>query len=117
MYIPKHFEESDVDVLYEFIRCNPFATLVTNTKGGLNADHLPVILNAENKDRVCVQGHIATSNPVWKNIADTRECLLIFQSSNAYISPGWYPSKNTDGRVVPTWNYSAVHVKGTIEFI
>ena len=117
MYIPKHFEESNIDVLYEFIRCNPFAILVTNTASGLYADHIPVYLNTKNMERVCVQGHIATSNPLWKNILDAQESLLIFQGGNAYITPSWFPSKETNGRVVPTWNYSAVHVKGNIAFI
>lgn len=117
MYIPKHFAESDNDRLYEFIRSNPFALLVTNTQSGLNADHLPVYLNTQNPHKVCVQGHIASANPLWKNITDSQQSLLIFQGTNAYIPPAWLPSKKTDGRVVPTWNYSAVHVKGSIEFI
>ncbi len=117
MYIPKHFEESNSEALHEFIRCNPFAILVTNTDGGLNADHLPLYLNAENPARVCVQGHVATSNPIWNNIAASQQVLLIFQGANAYITPKWLPSKKTNSKVVPTWNYSAVHVKGNIEFI
>nr|WP_324257206.1 FMN-binding negative transcriptional regulator [Cellvibrio fontiphilus] len=117
MYIPKHFAESDNNQLYEFIRSNPFALLVTNTETGLNADHLPVYLNTQNSRKVCVQGHIASANPLWKNILGLQEALLIFQGCNAYITPSWMPSKKTDGKVVPTWNYSAVHVKGRIEFI
>ena len=30
----------------------------------------------------------------------------------AYISPSWYPSKAEHGKVVPTWNYSAIHLTG-----
>ncbi len=116
MYIPTHFEEANRDRLYDFIRCNPFATLVTNTPMGLSADHLPVYLNTENSERICLQGHIATKNPLWKNISDLQDTLLIFQGTNAYITPHWYPSKKIDGKVVPTWNYSAVHIKGKIEF-
>ena len=63
MYIPKHFEESNIDVLHEFIRCNPFATLITNSESGLCADHLPVYLNTENPERILLQGHIAAANP------------------------------------------------------
>jgi transcriptional regulator len=55
--------------------------------------------------------------PALENITNAQESLLIFQASNSYISPGWFPSKEIDGRVVPTWNYTAVHVKGNIEFI
>jgi transcriptional regulator len=117
MYIPKHFEETNVDLLHEFIRCNPFAILVTSIDSGLNADHIPVYLNTEDMNRVCLQGHIATANPLWKKLSGAQEVLLIFQGSNAYITPSWLPSKKADSKVVPTWNYSAVHVKGTIEFI
>ncbi len=117
MYIPKPFAESDTDVLYDFIRHNPFATVVSHVDGGLNADHLPIYLNMEDPRNSVLQGHIASSNPLWKAVSDTREVLVIFQGSNAYISPNWLPSKEKDGRVVPTWNYSAVHIKGTITFI
>lgn len=117
MYIPKHFAESNLDLLYEFIRNNPFAILVMNSENGLSADHLPVYLNTQNPHRVCVQGHIASANPLWKNINDSQQSLFIFQGSDAYIPPAWLPSKKTDGRVVPTWNYSAVHVTGNVEFI
>jgi transcriptional regulator len=117
MYIPKHFEETNVDLLHEFIRCNPFAILVTSIDSGLNADHIPVYLNTEDMNRVCLQGHIATANPLWKKLSGTQDVLLIFQGSNAYITPSWLPSKKVDGKVVPTWNYSAVHVKGRLECI
>lgn len=117
MYIPKHFEESNIDVLHEFIRCNPFATLITNSESGLCADHLPVYLNTENPERILLQGHIAAANPLWKYISNLQESLVIFQGNNAYITPSWYPSKKSNGKVVPTWNYTAVHVKGGIEFI
>ncbi len=117
MYIPKHFEESNINVLHDFIRCNPFAVLITHSDEGLSADHIPVYLNTENLERICVQGHIASANPLWKTIADGQESLLIFQGGNAYITPSWFPSKKVNARVVPTWNYTAVHVKGNIAFI
>lgn len=117
MYIPKHFEENNVDALHEFIRNYPLAMLVANADGGLNADHLPMYLNAENNERICLQGHVARSNPLWKAVSDFSEVLVIFQGSNSYISPSWFPSKKVHGKVVPTWNYTAVHVKGKIEFI
>ncbi|MDF3013242.1 MAG: negative transcriptional regulator [Cellvibrio sp.] len=117
MYIPKHFEEPNTEILHDFIRCNPFAVLVTKTEAGLNADHLPIYLNTENMERICVQGHIATANPLWGNIAGDQEALLIFQGSNSYVTPSWLPSKKINGKVVPTWNYTAVHVKGVINFI
>jgi transcriptional regulator len=117
MYLPKHFEENNAAVLYEFIRCNPFAVLVTNGADGLSADHIPILLNTDNEERICLQGHIAASNSLWKTLVNPHDTLVIFQGSNSYITPGWYPTKKIDGRVVPTWNYTAVHVKGEIEFI
>jgi transcriptional regulator len=117
MYLPKHFEQSNPDVLHEFIRSNPFATLITNLDSGLNADHLPVFLNAQTIGNTVLQGHIATQNGLWKSCAGSQPCLVVFQGSNTYISPSLYPSKRENGKVVPTWNYMAVHVKGKIRFI
>lgn len=117
MYNPAHFEESNPEHLHEFIRCNSFATLVTKTREGLTADHLPIYLSRTKSGQALVQGHIATQNPLWKHITDTDETLLIFQGNNSYITPSWLASKKMNGKVVPTWNYTAVHVKGNIRFI
>jgi transcriptional regulator len=117
MYIPTHFAENNSDELCRLIRENPLAIVVANTAGGLSADHLPVYLNTENKDSVCLQGHIAKANSLWKSVDEASKVLVIFQGSNAYISPSWLPTKKVHGKVVPTWNYTAVHVKGKIKFI
>jgi transcriptional regulator len=61
-------------------------------------------------------GHISRANPQWRETAPEIEALAIFTGPDAYISPGWYPSKQETGKVVPTWNYVAVHAYGTIEF-
>jgi transcriptional regulator len=74
-------------------------------------------LNTENSARICLQGHVATANPLWKSVIQSQDLLVIFLGGNAYITPSWYPSKKTNGKVVPTWNYTSVHVKGNIEFI
>lgn len=87
MYIPKHFEESNIDVLHEFIRSNPFATLITNSESGLCADHLPVYLNTENPERILLQGHIAAANPLWKCIQNLQQSLMKW--SNTATSVVW----------------------------
>jgi len=64
-----------------------------------------------------LKGHIAKANPLWKSADHNTATLAVFQGENCYISPNLYPSKLDDGKVVPTWNYIAVHVKGHIRFI
>jgi transcriptional regulator len=41
---------------------------------------------------------------------------MILSGAEAYVSPGWYPSKAEHGKVVPTWNYEAVHLSGRVEW-
>ena len=117
MYAPKYFEVKDQAELLEFIKAFPFASLVTNGTEGLNADHIPMLIHVDAENRIFLQGHIAKANTLWQNVANNADVLVIFQGENAYISPNWYPSKKRDGKAVPTWNYQAVHVKGSIEFI
>ena len=64
-----------------------------------------------------LRGHIARSNSLWRALDANSSILAIFSGADHYISPSWYPSKRLDGRVVPTWNYNAVHVRGQIRFI
>lgn len=112
MYIPNHFSQNDAEILCEFMRENSFATMVFQNGLGLDAHHIPVLLG----DDKVLRGHIAKANPIWKT-ATNPNVLVIFQGQNSYISPNFYPSKQIDGKAVPTWNYSAVHVHGEIEFI
>jgi transcriptional regulator len=63
-----------------------------------------------------LQGHVARANPIWQEVADGSDVLAIFQGANEYISPKWYPSKQQHGKVVPTWNYLVVHVRGKIQW-
>jgi len=61
--------------------------------------------------------HVARKNPIWQQIANETEILVIFQGHNCYISPNWYPSKQETHRQVPTWNYQVVHIHGKIRFV
>ncbi len=116
MYIPKHFEQQNPEALYDLIRKHPLATLVINTSSGLCANHIPLRLNQNTSTDVVLQGHIAKANPLWKE-SSPREALAVFQGADSYISPNWYPTKQENGKVVPTWNYVAVHASGQIRFI
>jgi transcriptional regulator len=117
MYIPKQFEETDVEVLHELIRIKPLATLVTLNAGGIDANHIPLILSAETKPYGTLSGHVARSNPLWQNHPADTDVLVIFHGAESYITPSWYASKAESGKVVPTWNYVSVQAKGRLRVI
>ena len=110
MYIPKSFEETDLERLHQFIKNNSFATLISQTNNEPFASHLPLLLNRTAGSQGTLIGHMAQANPQWQQ-AKGQNVLTIFQGPHAYISPTWYNTVN----VVPTWNYVAVHVYGTFK--
>ena len=117
MYLPKYFEERDVGALHGLIRAYPFATLLTRTADGIEANHLPFELNPEPGPFGTLRGHVARANPVWRESLAGAEALIVFQGPAGYISPSWYPTKEQNGEVVPTWNYAVVHARGPLQFI
>ena len=114
MYLPQHFEETRAEELHRVIREYPLGALVVNGPGGLDANHLPFELDPTAGEHVRLLAHVARANPVWQEIKDGDEVLVIFRAADAYISPNWYPSKHEFHRQVPTWNYQAVHVHGKV---
>jgi transcriptional regulator len=112
MYLPRLFEESDTAVMHDFIGQHRLATLVTTEAGGLCANHIPMLIEVEPSGRAVLRGHVARSNPVWKELGSGAEALAIFQDPGLYVTPSWYASKAETGKVVPTWNYIAVHAYG-----
>lgn len=117
MYIPKHFEEPRVDVLHQLIRARPFATLVTVSTSGLNANHIPLHLSTSPTPFGTLLGHVARANPILGDLKQDVEALAIFSGPDAYISPSWYATKQESGKVVPTWNYAVAHAYGVIRII
>ena len=112
MYLPQHFHESRPEVLIPFIREYPFGLLITVEEGVAQANHLPWYLAGEN-----LQAHIPRANPLCPFLQQQGplEVLLVFQGPQAYVTPSWYPTKKQTGKVVPTWNYSVVHVRGVLQ--
>ena len=104
-------------MLQRFLAQHPLATLVATTAQGLTAHHLPLRSRLTGADRGVLRGHIARANTLWRELADGAAVLAIFTGPDAYVSPAWYPSRREHGKVVPTWNYSAVHIGGSISFI
>jgi transcriptional regulator len=115
MYIPPAFREDDPAELHAIIRAGRIATLVTATPEGLVATPLPLLLDEAEGEYGVLYGHVAKANPQWR-LPVTGEALALFAGPDAYITPSWYVAKAEHGKVVPTWNYSAVHAYGSIEF-
>jgi transcriptional regulator len=115
MYIPPAFREDDLSALHAVIRRARLANLVTATAEGLLATPLPLFLMADEGPHGTLYGHMARANPQWKQ-APLGEAMVIFQGPDAYITPSWYATKREHGKVVPTWNYVAVHAYGPAEF-
>jgi transcriptional regulator len=117
LYVPAHFNESRVDVMHGLMRAHPLATLVVSGGSGLLANHMPVETLSLPAPLGCLHGHIARSNPLWREYGEGAQALAIFQGPQAYVSPSFYPSKAVSGEVVPTWDYAVVHACGTLRFI
>jgi transcriptional regulator len=116
MYIPTSYREERPDEMFAFILANPFGAMVTSRDGELFATHLPFVVDRFTGARGTLLGHIARANDHHKDAPAEERALVIFTGPDAYITPRWYPSKAEHGKVVPTWNYVAVHAYGTLRF-
>jgi transcriptional regulator len=117
MYIPAAFREEDLPTIQAEMQRIQLATLVTQTSGGLVATHLPLMLDPAAGPCGTLYGHVSRLNAQWSDTLAEVEALAIFAASDAYVSPGWYPSKQQTGKVVPTWMYAAIHAYGPVKFI
>jgi transcriptional regulator len=115
MYTPPAFREDDPAELRRIMREARLPTLVTATPDGLVATPVPLFLDEGEGERGVLYGHVAKANPQWR-LAVLGDALALFAGPDAYVSPSWYASKQEHGKVVPTWNYVAVHVYGPVEF-
>ena len=116
MYVPSHFREDRLPVLHEAIEKSGLATLVTVGPDGLDASHVPMLLDREAGPLGTLYGHIARANPQWRGTAHDLPALAMLLGPDAYVTPSWYPTKQSTGKVVPTWNYVAVHAQGRVRF-
>jgi len=114
MYIPDHFKAGSEQALHALIAAHPLGALITQGPNGLDANHIPFELEAGQGSSGTLLAHVAWANPVWREVKDGDEVLVIFRAEQGYISPNWYPSKHENHRSVPTWNYSVVHAHGKI---
>jgi transcriptional regulator len=112
MYIPPVFAEDRPEELHAIMLAASLPVLVSPTTSSLVATHLPLSLQG---DRLV--GHMARPNPHWRDALPGADTLAIFTAVDGYISPSWSPSKAEAGKVVPTWNYQAVHATGRLEIV
>ena len=113
MYQPAHnkFTVDDPLALLTQLARHGAATLVSLGDGGYLTTMLPFIVTPDGSR---LEGHVARANPHWRSLETQARAIAIFLGPDAYISPAWYPEKQRNGKVVPTWNYSMVVVHGTI---
>jgi transcriptional regulator len=112
MYRPKLFDVAEIETQHAMIRDIGFAALISHDAEGLEATHIPFVLEPERGTLGTLIGHVARANPHWRRVNPDTECLVVFQGPHGYVSPSWYPSRHPGNRVVPTWNYAAVHAYG-----
>lgn len=116
MYVPPAFREDRIETLHAAIREAGLATLVSLGADGLVASHIPLLLDPGAGPRGTLYGHLARANPQAAGGAVDTPALAIFLGPDAYITPAWYETKRQTGKVVPTWNYVAIHAYGSLEF-
>lgn len=114
MYLPAHFAEERDETIAQLIADYPLGTLVTLGSEGLSANHIPFLFDRTAGPHGTLRGHVARGNTVWHDHTAAHETLVIFQGPQAYISPNWYPTKQDEHRVVPTYNYAVVHAYGQL---
>jgi transcriptional regulator len=117
MYQPPHFREDDLGVQHELIRAHPLGLLITAGGSGLMANPLPFHLDAHASAKGTLRLHLAKANGQWRDIQDGAPVLAVFQGANSYVTPSWYRTKQETGKVVPTWNYAIVQVRGPARVI
>lgn len=117
MYQPPHFREEDLAVKHALIRAHPLGLLISSSDAGPVANPIPFHLDTTSGPNGRLQAHLAKANGQWKDIRDGAPVLVVFQGPQAYITPSWYQTKQETGKVVPTWNYAIVQVRGPARVI
>lgn len=112
MYIPAHYKNENIDEVKEFIVKNSFGILVNQVKGRPWASHIPLELDVDIDGRDVLVGHISKANLQLEDFKEEQEVLCIFNGPHSYVSSSWYKEEE-----VPTWNYIAVHVYGTLQLL
>lgn len=114
MYIPSKYKQEDKQSLIDTIKAIKIGALIIFSENQFFSAHIPFLVKEYNH-AIFLEGHVSRANEIWKFAIPQNKAMVIFQGPNAYIHPGWYPTKATTGKVVPTWNYQVVHCHGSAE--
>lgn len=117
MYLPKIHEETRVEVLHQLICSHPLGTWVVLGEGELVVNPIPFFIDSSRGEFGTLMAHVSRANPVWNLPVSSVPSLVSFQGAQTYITPSWYPSKQEQGKAVPTWNYVVVQAQGVPRFI
>lgn len=117
MYVPAHFRIEDLEELHAIITSGPLGALVTHGPAGFEANHIPFVLHRDIGAFGTLRAHLARANPQLARIAAGDDALVVFCPADGYVTPSWYPSKAEHGKVVPTWNFLAVHATGHVRLV
>ncbi|MDO9600061.1 MAG: FMN-binding negative transcriptional regulator [Azoarcus sp.] len=112
MFIPNSFRQAEAGQLHALIQAHALGLLITHGANGLQASPVPFLLYPDEGEHGVLRAHLARANPHWQELVTCSECLVMFQGENGYVTPSWYPAKAETHRVVPTWNYAVVEVRG-----
>jgi transcriptional regulator len=113
MYQPPHFREERLDILHDLTRAHSLGMVISvDGDGAPVANVVPLLLDPTRGEKGVLQGHFARANPQWKMLAENGRVLVVFQGADSYVTPSWYETKRETGKVVPTWNYAMVQVRG-----
>jgi transcriptional regulator len=112
MYIRKEHQLQDPEAVFALMTAHPLGAWVCLGDQELIANPIPFWLDRSRGPLGTLVGHVSRANPVWRELAEPRASVVMFQGPQAYITPNWYPSHAGDGRVVPTWNYATAHAHG-----
>jgi transcriptional regulator len=112
MYLPQHFEAFDPALHQALIKAHPLGAWISCSNNELTVNHIPFLLDPSRGEHGTLIGHVARANPIWKTFSKEIASIVVFQGPQAYISPSWMPTKQANGKMVPTWNYAVVHAHG-----
>jgi transcriptional regulator len=112
MYQQPHFQEDDPLAIGALIRACPLGLLISGGAADLTANAIPILLDPAAGPQGTLRCHVARANSQWREIGKGADVLVVFQGAQHYVHPGWYETKRETGKVVPTWNYIMVQVRG-----
>lgn len=112
MYKLPYFQEEDPEVVKQFVRDHPFATVMgTDAENFPVATQVPVFID-EKDEKIYLSGHMMKNTDHHKAFMVNNMVLVLFTGAHTYVSATWYDNPHQ----ASTWNYMSVHARGRIRF-